>query len=79
MLEVLHAIDSRRPASGGYEGNQFAGFDPHRRRSVLVRMSGTREHLKTVRISNDPEHLRAVMARAGEAPKVVLETTYRWQ
>jgi hypothetical protein len=24
--------------------------------------------LETVRISNDPEYLRAVMARAGEAP-----------
>jgi hypothetical protein len=32
-----------------------------------------------VRISNDdPEYLRAVMERAGEAPEVVLEATYGW-
>jgi transposase len=31
-----------------------------------------------VRISNDPEYLRAVMARAGEHPEVVLEATYGW-
>ena len=34
--------------------------------------------LVLVRISNDPEYLRAVMARAGEAPEVVLEATYGW-
>src|SRR6185312_8150600 len=52
---------------------QIVGMDLHRRRSVLVRMTDTGEHLETVRISNDPEYLRAVMARAGEAPEVVLE------
>ncbi len=34
--------------------------------------------METVRISNDPEYLRAVMARAGEAPEVVLEAAYGW-
>jgi transposase len=41
-------------------------------------MTEAGEHLETVRISNDPEYLRAVMARAGEAPEVVLEATYGW-
>jgi hypothetical protein len=53
-------------------------MDVHRCRLVLVRMTETGEHLETVRISNDPEYLRAVMARAGEAPEVVLEATYGW-
>ena len=60
-----------------YAGQQIVGMDLHRRRSVLVRMTETGEHLETVRISNDPEYLRAVMARAGEAPEVVLEATLR--
>lgn len=64
--------------SGAYEGRQIVGMDLHRRRSVLVRMSETGEALETVRISNDPEYLRQVMARAGEAPEVVLEATYGW-
>jgi hypothetical protein len=61
-----------------YVGRQIVGMDLHRRRSVLVRMTETGERLETVRISNDPEYLRAVMARAGEAPDVVLEATYGW-
>jgi transposase len=64
--------------SGAYEGKQIVGMDLHRRRSVLVRMTDTGEHLETVRISNDPEYLRAVMARAGEHPDVVLEAAYGW-
>src|SRR5690242_21662467 len=53
-------------------------MDLHRRRSVLVRMTETGEALETVRISNDPQVLREVMARAGEGPEVVLEATYGW-
>jgi hypothetical protein len=64
--------------NGAYEGRQIVGMDLHRRRSVLVRMTETGDRLETVRISNDPEYLRAVMARAGEAPDVVLEATYGW-
>lgn len=64
--------------SKAYEGKQIVGIDLHRRRSVLVRMTEAGETLETVRISNDPEYLRAVMARAGEAPEVVLEATYGW-
>ena len=59
--------------SESYEGRQVVGMDLHRRRSVLVRMTETGEHLETVRISNDPEYLRQVMARAGEHPEVVLD------
>jgi hypothetical protein len=47
------------PVSESYEGRQFVGIDLHRRRSVLVRMTETGETLETVRISNDPEYLRA--------------------
>jgi transposase len=64
--------------SESYAGRQIVGMDLHRRRSVLVRMTEAGERLETVRISNDPEYLRAVMARAGEAPEVVLEATYGW-
>jgi transposase len=66
------------PVSESYEGRQIVGIDLHRRRSVLVRMTEAGERLETVRISNDPEYLRQVMARAGEAPEVVLEATYGW-
>src|SRR3954453_5750112 len=41
-------------------------------------MTEAGQRLETVRISNDPEYLRAVMARAGEHPEVVLEATYGW-
>jgi transposase len=64
--------------SGAYEGKQIVGIDLHRRRSVLVRMTETGQQLETVRISNDPQYLQAVMSRAGEAPEVVLEATYGW-
>jgi transposase len=64
--------------SEAYEGRQIVGMDLHRRRSVLVRMTEAGEQLETVRISNDPEYLAQVMARAGEAPEVVLEATYGW-
>jgi transposase len=64
--------------SESYEGRQIVGIDLHRRRSVLVRMTETGERLETVRISNDPEYLREVMTRAGEAPDVVLEACYGW-
>jgi len=64
--------------SESYEGRQVVGIDLHRRRSVLVRMTESGERLETVRITNDPEYLRQVMARAGDAPEVVLEATYGW-
>ena len=61
-----------------YEGRQFVGMDLHRRRSVLVRMCESGQHLETVRILNDRDSLAEVMSRAGECPEVVLEATYGW-
>src|SRR5215207_7201011 len=70
MLGVLTSNATKEaPVSGQYEGKQIVGMDLHRRRSVLVRMTETGEHLETVRISNDPEYLRQVMERAGEHPR----------
>ncbi|HET9117762.1 MAG TPA: IS110 family transposase [Pseudonocardiaceae bacterium] len=60
------------------EGRQYVGVDLHRRRSVLVRMTGSGDALETVRIVNDRDALVAVMARAGVDPEVVLEATYGW-
>jgi len=61
-----------------YLGRQFVGMDLHRRRSVLVRMTESGEHLETVRIVNTADRLADVMSRAGECPEVVLEATYGW-
>jgi transposase len=61
-----------------YAGQQFVGIDLHRRRSVIVRTTDAGEVLETVRIVNDADRLAAVIARAGEAPEVVLEATYGW-
>ena len=81
QASVLGALDNQAPGmsvSEPYAGRQIVGFDLHRRRSVLVRMTEAGERLETVRISNDPEYLREVMTRAGEAPEVVLEACYGW-
>jgi len=61
-----------------YDGRQVVGMDLHRRRSVLVRMTMDGRKLETVRIENSPAALRAVIARAGERPLVVVEATYGW-
>ena len=62
----------------GYCGQQFIGIDLHRRRTVIVRTTAEGEVLESTRIVNDPDRLTAVIARAGEAPEVVLEATYGW-
>ena len=54
-----------------YDGRQVVGMDLHRRRSVLVRMTGDGRKLETIRIENSPQVLRAVLARAGKNPRVV--------
>ena len=77
-LGVLTSTTKEAPVGEVYAGKQIVGMDLHRRRSVLVRMTESGRHLETVRISNDPEYPRAVMARAGEAPEVVLEAAYGW-
>ena len=61
-----------------YDGRQVVGMDLHRRRSVIVRMTEDGRKLETVRITNSPAALRAVIARAGKNPKVVIEATYGW-
>ena len=61
-----------------YDGRQIVGMDLHRRRSVLVRMTEDGRKLETVRIENSPAALRAVLARAGKNPRVVVEATYGW-
>ena len=61
-----------------YDGWQVVGMDLHRRRSVLVRMTEDGRKLETVRIDNSPAALRAVLARAGTNPRVVVEATYGW-
>jgi transposase len=64
--------------SESYAGRQYVGIDLHRRRSVIVRMTEGGDRLETTRIVNDADRLRSVLARAGEAPEVVLEATYGW-
>src|SRR5579859_7203527 len=61
-----------------YDGREVVGMDLHRRRSVLVRMTGDGRKLETVRITNSPAELRRQIARAGKSPRVVLEATYGW-
>src|SRR5215470_13489705 len=61
-----------------YDGRQVVGMDLHRRRSVLVRMTGDGQKLGTARITNSPAELRRQIARAGKHPRVVLEATYGW-
>src|ERR1700757_2368047 len=79
MLGVFTFVTTKEaPVSELYSGRQFVGMDLHRRRSVLVRMTESGEHLETVRILNDRDVLAQVMSRAGDAPEVVLEATYGW-
>ena len=61
-----------------YDGRQVVGMDLHRRRSVIVRMTEDGGKLETVRITNSPAALRAVIARAGKNPRVVIEAAYGW-
>jgi len=61
-----------------YDGRQVVGMDLHRRRSVLVRMTGDGRRLGSARITNSAAELRAQIARAGKHPQVVLEATYGW-
>src|ERR1700733_15530205 len=61
-----------------YDGRRAVAIDLHRQRSVLVRMTEDGRKLETARITNSPAALRAVIARAGENPRVVIEATYGW-
>ena len=61
-----------------YSGRQFVGVDLHRKRSVIVRTTDVGEVLEAVQITNSPLALAEVIARAGNRPEVVLESTYGW-
>src|SRR6266516_3532570 len=56
MLEVAKHPSppgNRRPTmTEAYDGRQVVGMDLHRRRSVLVRLTGDGRKLETVRINN---------------------------
>ncbi|MFD3843925.1 hypothetical protein ACFWWC_48345 [Streptomyces sp. NPDC058642] len=62
----------------GYAEPEIVGMDLHRCRSVLVRTTGAGERLDRTRIDNSPAALKAEIAKAGPAPRVVLEATYGW-
>ena len=57
---------------------QYVGIDLHRRSSTIYRMSEDGDLLGCVRIPSQPFELAEAMAEAGEAPEVVLESTYGW-
>ena len=61
-----------------YDGRQIVGMDLHRRRSVLVWMTGDGWRLGTARITSSPEELRREVGRAGKSPKVVPGAAYGW-
>jgi transposase len=57
---------------------QYVGIDLHRRSSTIYRMSADGEMLGCVKIPSQPLELAEAMADAGDAPEVVLESTYGW-
>src|SRR3974390_1007946 len=57
---------------------QYVGIDLHRRSSTIYRMAEDGEVLGCARIPSQPFELAQAMAPAGEAPEVVLESTYGW-
>jgi len=55
---------------------QYVGIDLHRRSATVYRMSAEGEMLGCSRIPSQPFELAQAMAPAGDAPEVVLESTY---
>jgi hypothetical protein len=56
-----------------YAGKQYVRRDPHRQRSVIVRMTPAGERIGSmVRIDSDPFALAEQSPPLGEAPEVVL-------
>jgi transposase len=66
------------PVSETYAGPQIVGLDLHRRRTVMVRLTPSGERLEVARFASDPQVLADQIAKAGAAPRVVLEATYGW-
>ena len=54
---------------------QYVGIDFHRRRSVIVRLSGDGARLGVHRIVNGPLELSDVIGQCGESPQVVIAAT----
>jgi len=77
-LGVPTPKSSRRKKVPVEAQRQYVGVDRHRRRSVIVRKTAAGDPVETVQIVNDPLALAEVVARAGDAPEVVLEATYGW-
>ena len=70
MLGVLTLSTTKEaPVSEFYKGQQFVGMDLHRRRSVLVRMTETGEHLETVRIVNTRDRLASTTTNRPNKPE----------
>jgi len=57
---------------------QYVGIDLHRRSSTIYRMSSDGETLGCVRVPSQPLELAEALAEAGEAPEVVIESSYGW-
>jgi transposase len=57
---------------------QYVGIDLHRRSTTIFRMNEDGEMLGCERILSQPTELAEAIAEAGEAPEVVLESTYGW-
>jgi hypothetical protein len=64
--------------SEDYGVRQIVGFDLHRNRTVIVRMTEQGERLEAVRFVNDRDILTAQIAKAGADARVVVEATYGW-
>src|SRR3989442_15999147 len=77
-LGVLTPTRRGRRRNPVQQERQYVGIDLHRRRSVIVRMTGEGEKLDLVRIENDPVALAIEIAKAGPNPEVVLEACYGW-
>src|ERR671910_3049753 len=56
---------------------QYVGIDFHRRRSVIVRMSGAGEKLSSVRVANDALAMAGALAGAGPGPEGGVEAPHR--
>src|ERR1700747_1945738 len=78
MLGLLTSTNHGRPLMDEYDGRQFVGIDLHRRRSGIVRQSGSGGQLSAVRIVNGPVAWELQLEEAGADPEVVLEATYGW-
>src|SRR6266849_521337 len=76
LQSIRHHQEREAAMETAYDGRQGVGMDLHRRRSVLVRMTGDGRRLGTAKITNSPAELRRAIARAGKHPRVVLEATY---